>query len=267
MNQNIILLSYLLIKNKLYKLFNFTNYYGKLLCILNPSDLYLIIKSRQFFEEYKLFINYGKILKGLDEKYTISELIKLSKISLNYKSNNIPTQIGLLVNLEELNYYNYYSCKNKAYIAIYHLPKEIFNLINLKKLDFGLNSISFIHTEIGNLINLKNLDFFSNPITFIPTEIGNLINLENLNMHSNKITTIPTQIGNLVNLKKFIVSNNALKYIPSEMGNLVSLNYFDITANPLVFIPVIFCDMVDLIVYIDKEQTKRLLNKLNFSMV
>jgi hypothetical protein len=40
MNQNIILLSYLLINNKLSKLFNFNNYYGKLLCILNFKDSY-----------------------------------------------------------------------------------------------------------------------------------------------------------------------------------------------------------------------------------
>jgi hypothetical protein len=46
MNNNITLLAYLLIINKKSKLFNFSNYYWKLICILDFSNDYLNIESK-----------------------------------------------------------------------------------------------------------------------------------------------------------------------------------------------------------------------------
>jgi hypothetical protein len=54
MNSNIILLSYLLIKNKSTNIFKFDNYYWKLLCILYLNNLYILIKSKNFYYEYKI---------------------------------------------------------------------------------------------------------------------------------------------------------------------------------------------------------------------
>jgi hypothetical protein len=48
MNKNLILLSTLLIKNKLSILFNYDNYYFKLLCILYFNHLYLYINNNKF---------------------------------------------------------------------------------------------------------------------------------------------------------------------------------------------------------------------------
>jgi hypothetical protein len=53
MNQNIIKLSFLLIKNKKNKLFNFDNYFWKLLVIL---DFNKIIFNLKFDKEYKLLL-------------------------------------------------------------------------------------------------------------------------------------------------------------------------------------------------------------------
>jgi hypothetical protein len=54
MNNNTILLSYILITNKKSKLFNFDNYYWKLICILDFNDYLLNIKSNIFYNKYKI---------------------------------------------------------------------------------------------------------------------------------------------------------------------------------------------------------------------
>jgi Leucine-rich repeat (LRR) protein len=158
MNQNTILLSYLSTKNKLSKLFGFNNYYAKLLYIQDFSNCYSLIKSKNFFKEYKLFLDYNKIIEKINIKFTIIELIKLSVIRINCKSNYIPSQIALLQNLEIFDYYNYYDNDNKYYGKLNYFPIHITKLINLKILDLSHNSIPFISTQIGNLINLKKLN-------------------------------------------------------------------------------------------------------------
>jgi hypothetical protein len=54
MNNNITLLTYLLIPNKKFKIFNFDNYYWKLICILDLNDCYFNNNSKIFYYKYKL---------------------------------------------------------------------------------------------------------------------------------------------------------------------------------------------------------------------
>jgi Leucine-rich repeat (LRR) protein len=85
----------------------------------------------------------------------------------------------------------------------YNIPTEIGELVNLQNLDLANNNlICKIPTEIGKLVNLTVLELDDNKlIGKIPTGIGKLINLISLSLDNNNLTSqIPTEIGKLVNL-------------------------------------------------------------------
>ena len=85
-------------------------------------------------------------------------------------------------------------------ILIGEIPSEIGNLTNLTELNlFNNNLTGEILSEIGNLTNLSaplRLDY--NQLTGeIPPEIGNLINLDQLLLHNNWLSgVIPEEICN-----------------------------------------------------------------------
>eukprot|EP00978_Attheya_sp_CCMP212_P010881 scaffold26486_cov26-Attheya_sp.AAC.1 len=82
------------------------------------------------------------------------------------------------------------------------LPSDIGLLTNLEKLDFSNNQVSgTIPIQIGLLTNLESLFFNNNQLTGpIPTQIGLLTNLEVLDFGFNQLITgmIPTQICSLL---------------------------------------------------------------------
>jgi Leucine-rich repeat (LRR) protein len=75
-------------------------------------------------------------------------------------------------------------------------PSQIFLLINLEELHFNNSFLTTIPAEIGNLTNLTYLGIEKNYyLTTIPAEIGNLTNLTTLFFYQNRsITTIPKEI-------------------------------------------------------------------------
>ena len=179
------------------------------------------------------------------------------------KLKTIPTELGNLINLRELDL-----GKNK----ITKIPAKIGNLINLNILDLTNNNLTKIPVEIGNLINLRelylennkitkmqfeicnlmNLQFLilnNNKLSNIPIEICNLINLKNLWFTSNEIRTIPTEIGNLINLQDLCLDNNNLTTIPTEIGNLINLQYLYLTNNNLTTIPIEITNIRNVKVY------------------
>jgi Leucine-rich repeat (LRR) protein len=203
MNNNLILLTYLLIINKKSKLFKFDNYFWKLNYILDFNDNFLNIKSKIFYNEYKLFCQLKKINNIFKLKYKIGEIYKNQKIEIIFKKIKlIPTYIGILINLKKLRV-----CHNLIKI----IPKQIGNLVNLKSFDMDHNQIKLIPKEIGNLINLKSFYIHNNEIKSLPKEIGNLISLQYFNMGNNQIKSVPKQLDNLINLIYFNIDNNQIK--------------------------------------------------------
>jgi len=103
------------------------------------------------------------------------------------------------------------------------IPSEIGNLTNLTELNlYGNQLTGSIPSEIGNLTNLTELNLYGNQLTgSIPPEIGNLTNLTYMNLGSNQLTgSIPSEIGSLTNLFAFVVGNNQLTgIIPDEICN------------------------------------------------
>jgi Leucine-rich repeat (LRR) protein len=148
---------------------------------------------------------------------------KVKYLDLNFfnLTGKIPTEIGQLVNLNELFLYN-----NKLTGKI---PTEIGQLVNLNTLSLDHNKLTGkIPTEIVQLVNLNDLSLNDNKLTGkIPTEIGQLVNLNQLYLHNNQLTgKIPTEIGQLVKLNLLSLYDNKLTgEIPTEIGQLVNLKF------------------------------------------
>ena len=168
------------------------------------------------------------INKGCDKE--IAMFIDILDMSFN-KLTEIPKEIFNLTNLKTLNISNN---------QITEIPKEIFNLTNLTYLDISNNKIKEIPKEIFNLTNLTDLYVSNNQISEMPKEICNLTNLTDLYVSNNQISEIPKEIFNLTNLTNLTdldISNNQIKEIPKEIVNLSDLYDLDISNNQITEIP------------------------------
>lgn len=107
------------------------------------------------------------------------------------------------------------------------IPSQLGGLSNLLDLNFHRNELTGqIPSELGNLASLKSLDLSTNKLAGqIPPELGNLTNLEALSLSWNELAgQIPPELGNLTNLKQLMIQGNRLSgEIPSELGNLTNL--------------------------------------------
>jgi hypothetical protein len=229
MNNNIILNSFLLINKKLIKLFKLDNYFSKLLCILDFSDLYINIKTRNFSSKYKLFFSCNKIIEKLNLKYDIIYLynldkLVLDKLILDNSDKILPKEIGNLINLTHLQL-----SRNEFTIV----PKEFEKLINLKKIYLDYNQLKIIPKQLGNLINLESMWLNNNQLKFIPKELGNLVNLKYFYLEHNKLKSLPIELNHLVNLEYFYINQNKLKFIPN-FDKMIGLRIFNIKNNPLI---------------------------------
>lgn len=139
------------------------------------------------------------------------------------------------------------------------LPKEIYQLRNLKKLDLSQNQLEFLeesikiwtqleelnlccneltdlpHNGIKYLINLTNLNVSSNALKHLPRSIKYLTNLETLNVEENYLEELPKRIGQCTSLKALTVSSNQLSQLPKELKDLTSLVEFSAADNELKY--------------------------------
>lgn len=68
------------------------------------------------------------------------------------------------------------------------IPREIGNLVNLQELHLERNQLTEIPHEIGHLVNLRTLSLDRNKLTELPHEISNLVNLFHLGLSQNQLT-------------------------------------------------------------------------------
>ncbi|RWR97663.1 MDIS1-interacting receptor like kinase 2-like protein [Cinnamomum micranthum f. kanehirae] len=156
----------------------------------------------------------------------------INLVSLRLHNNllingSIPSEIGVLTNLTQLDLYN-----NQISGSI---PPSLGNLSNLVALVVHENEISGpIPQEIGNLTKLKLLTFFDNNITSsIPSTFGRLINLYQLQLQGNQLSgPIPQEIGNLNKMDQLDLSDNNLTGpIPPSLGNATGLRFLYLYGN------------------------------------
>ncbi|MFX1480751.1 MAG: AN1-type zinc finger domain-containing protein [Promethearchaeota archaeon] len=142
-------------------------------------------------------------------------------------SINIPDEIALFENLEELRIIGYLS----------EIPASIGNLKKLKKLDLSNNEIKNIPNSLNSLKNLEELILNSNHLKIIPNEFKYLQNLKRVEINYNKLNLVPNFILNLKNLEILDLSNNRIEEIPNEIINLESLKSVDLSLNLIQHLP------------------------------
>lgn len=136
--------------------------------------------------------------------------------SFNRKINSIPKELGNLINLKKLTLYSFES-------YIYH--KEVLKLVNLEELTIEEHDNDNIDI-LKNITNLKKLNFLSitnNNLTELPNELFKLDTLITLKLFLPKVEKIDKRIGDLVNLTKLTINAPKLKTVPKEIGKLIHL--------------------------------------------
>lgn len=79
------------------------------------------------------------------------------------------------------------------------IPKTIFQLTNISKLDFGGNNLQDIPQELASLTELSRLTLSENKIEKIPEGVLEPMHvLEEIDLSSNKIAEIPNVLSELV---------------------------------------------------------------------
>jgi len=112
------------------------------------------------------------------------------------------------------------------------LSGEIGNLVELRRLYLGGNSLSVLPVEVGNLVKLECLYLSNNGLSVLP-EIGNLVELEYLGLSNNELSVLPVGVGNLIGLKKLDLDHNNLSVLPNELCDWLNLCYLNVIHNPL----------------------------------
>lgn len=119
------------------------------------------------------------------------------------------------------------------------LPREIYQLRNLKKLDLSHNQLEFLSESIKIWTQLEELNLSCNELTDLPLHgIEHLKNLTNLDVSGNALKRLPESIGCLKKMKILNVEENYLKELPKEIGQCTSLELLTVSSNELSQLPV-----------------------------
>jgi len=186
--------------------------------ILTPSFEELwIIELWQWIEEH---IAKTSDKNNITLPKTKSKMLALSSLNLdvlsfdNFETIKFPITLAHLLNLRVLSLYSWFLIDEIQDEMIHHnnlllkyilekqvnltileldsfyfskIPKEVVNLINLKKLTLSGNNLKELPKEIGYLNDLTDLDVSSNQIILLPEEIQNLVHLRTLNLLGNPL--------------------------------------------------------------------------------
>jgi len=117
------------------------------------------------------------------------------------------------------------------------IPRQVFQLQNLRRLYLHNNQIVEIPDAITQLQNLTSLYLYSNQIVKIPDTIAQLQKLELLYLFDNQIVEIPDAIFRLQNLTELYLSHNKIVKIPDAISQLQNLTELYLSHNKIVKIP------------------------------
>lgn len=168
-------------------------------------------------------------------------------VGQNYLNGTIPSELGLLTNLEHLDIF-----ENEFTGSI---PTELGLCTKLKGMDLSTNSLTgTLPEEVMHLTNLRFwFGFARNKLSgTISTGIGRLSRLDHtLELHDNQFTgTIPSEFGLLTGLSSTLtLQHNLLKgTLPTELGNLSLLPTMGLQHNPALqgTIPLQFGNMTSI---------------------
>uniref|UniRef100_A0A8C7XVD3 Leucine rich repeat containing 1 n=1 Tax=Oryzias sinensis TaxID=183150 RepID=A0A8C7XVD3_9TELE len=101
---------------------------------------------------------------------------------------------------------------------IRQLPKELFQLLKLRKLTLSDNEIQVLPPEIANLMLLVDLDVSRNDIYEIPESISHCKALQVADFSGNPLTRLPATFPELQSLVCLSINDISLQRLPDDFG-------------------------------------------------
>lgn len=118
---------------------------------------------------------------------------------------------------------------------IIQLPREIFQLRNLRKLDLYGNCIEVLPESIKVWKKLKKLDLGYNELTYLPHNgIKYLKTLQYFHVGGNLLNHLPRSIRSLKRLRWLNIKENNLTQLPKEIGQCIALKVLNVSKNRLL---------------------------------
>ncbi|HHH75478.1 MAG TPA: leucine-rich repeat domain-containing protein, partial [Phycisphaerae bacterium] len=130
-------------------------------------------------------------------------------------------------------------------VGLESLPTEIGNLTNLRELNLAFNRLTSLPPSIGKLANLEHLHVGLNRLESLPSEIANLKRLgsgmdEGLYAYGNRIKALPPGFTALQIVGGFHatieLSHNQLTTLPADWSSAV-VGYLHLNHNKLTTVP------------------------------
>jgi Leucine-rich repeat (LRR) protein len=237
------------------------------LCILDnietnkkqPKNEWVIpTESIDSAAQLNLSENFLNFVKELQNRRL--SLFPLSLKNLNLSNNQIaslPFELKHMVNLKKINLSHnkllYINNNNNDVFSILpsntrylfisdnnldEIPKRIFELHKLEKLDLSCNKIKQLNPQIKNLEKLEYLYLSKNLLSSLPAEIQSLKWLISLNLSENQLINLPQEIKSLGHLQELNLSKNQLATAPQKIEYLSSLRRLNLSGNKLTFFEV-----------------------------
>eukprot|EP00543_Licmophora_paradoxa_P005008 CAMPEP_0202444256 /NCGR_PEP_ID=MMETSP1360-20130828/3394_1 /ASSEMBLY_ACC=CAM_ASM_000848 /TAXON_ID=515479 /ORGANISM="Licmophora paradoxa, Strain CCMP2313" /LENGTH=680 /DNA_ID=CAMNT_0049060207 /DNA_START=73 /DNA_END=2115 /DNA_ORIENTATION=+ len=222
-----------------------------------PAEVSLL---SQTLETLDLYLNFYLVTEGDDGNRWIADLTSLRELffgTTSFEYNGIPTFIGALTNLEEIDVSNtfftrgpipsmaftgltlltYIDMADNIYTS--EIPNEISQLPNLQYL--YIDNVNFLGVSqtlnflIGMSAIFENWMDFTAFVGGLPTEMGQLSTLKSFSCCFCGLSgPIPSELGNLPALDRLWVYQNDLTgTIPTELGKLSSMLYLHVEGNSL----------------------------------
>ncbi|XP_041823430.1 leucine-rich repeat-containing protein 30-like isoform X2 [Melanotaenia boesemani] len=126
--------------------------------------------------------------------------------------------------------------------GLQEVPYELWELLELEKLNLSLNSLKVLPPQLALLSNLVVLNLWGNQLTSLPPEIGQLRRLRVLFAYRNRLTEVPEELGTCTQLEVFLdVSCNRLENLAENIQALVDLKILIMEGNSLHSLPRALC--------------------------
>ncbi|XP_026148570.1 leucine-rich repeat-containing protein 30-like isoform X1 [Mastacembelus armatus] len=162
-----------------------------------------------------------------------------------------------------------YSVLSLARRGMKEVPDELWELLELQKLNLSLNRLKVVPPQLALLSNLVVLNLWGNQLSSLPAEIGHLTRLRVLFAYRNKLTEVPEELGACTQLEvlhtaakdlrhgsvasSFIddlwlttvlsLANNQLCSLPASLSNLSRLRKLNLSHNHIAHVPSCIYDM------------------------
>lgn len=160
----------------------------------------------------------------------VFELTGLRELNLNQsRIETLPDAIGGLADLELLDMWN---------TPVRRISGAIGRLASLRGLSLG-PACRAIPAEIGELVELRRLAIGDNSLRTVPGWVFRLARLEDLQLWENGLTELPDAWDRLPELRELNLADNRLTRLPGSLGGLRHLRRLDLTGNDLADLPAV----------------------------